>query len=227
MEKNILRAWVIIIYIMTGAKVSWFIYWKSASRTCCRFHMARMKRTGNRSDMEGEVNEEKKNKTWFCRTSFSTSKGEYLTSPEKGNVTSTSLWFIEVMSYRSLFAKPETFPKSCYRQQRWGKGAAWPVPHRSSQGNDMGRNRFISSSLLSLLPALIRKVSKVHRNTWQCLERGTGRQWTECRHSVLLHVWFNEITWLFSHRFTLLLHWHTDNCCHLSKGIWQQPQYFI
>lgn len=47
---------------MTGAKVSWFIYWKSTSRTCCRFHMARMKRTGNRSDMEGEVNEEKKKK---------------------------------------------------------------------------------------------------------------------------------------------------------------------
>lgn len=44
-----------------------------------------------------------------------------------------------------------------------------------------GRSRFSSSSLLLLLPALMRKVSKVHRNTWQGLEGGTGRQWTECR----------------------------------------------
>lgn len=45
--------------------------------------MACMKRPGNRSDMEAEVNETKH--IWFCRTSFSTSKGRNLSSTGKGN----------------------------------------------------------------------------------------------------------------------------------------------
>lgn len=87
--------------------------------------------------------------------------------------------FVQVLSCRSLFAKPGAFSKSWYRQQSWGKGTAWWIPHRSSQGNVMRRSRFSSSSLMLLLPALTSKVSKVHTQTpgkaWKEEQGGTGQ----------------------------------------------------
>lgn len=179
-----------VIYTMARAKVPWFIKWKSAI-PCCRFHLGYMNRAGKKKWHEAEVNETKN--TWFCRTTSSHWKRNTWATLKRKWWFPQAYEFVEVMSCRKLFAKPGAFPKSCYRQQSWGKGTAWQAPHRRSQGNDV-RSRFSSSSLLLLLPALMRKVTKMHRNTWKGLKGGPGRQWTECRHSVLLHVWFNEIT---------------------------------
>lgn len=179
----------------------WFILWLNWKRFSSlhgnQLYLAAdftlsTKRPGNPSDVEAEVNDTET--SCFCSTSCSTSKGDYLSRNKKAN----GEFYKPVRVCEPSPAKPGAVPESCYSQQSWGKRVAWSVPHRRGQGCDTGRMYIQSSNMLLLLLPLMKRVGMVHSSIWQGQGGGKGRQWTECRQSVTLRVWFNETTWTLS-----------------------------
>lgn len=82
MENNLLGVWAICDLYQDWSK-SVLVHLMEISYTLLQVSRGMYEEARKQSGMEAEVNETKN--TWFCRTSFSSSEGEHLSSIEKGN----------------------------------------------------------------------------------------------------------------------------------------------